>query len=72
MRTKITKLVLLTATLLGPGLAYAGACGDTVRDVQKGDWAKAADDAVGCIHEVHEAMSDGGGGNDGGGGHEKP
>jgi hypothetical protein len=72
MRTKITKLILLTTTLFGPGLAYAGACGDTVRDIQNGDYAKAADDAVGCLHDIHDATSDGGGGGGGGGGHEKP
>ena len=56
MRTKIIKFSLLAATLFGPGLAYAGGCGDTIKDVQKGDWAKAADDTVKCVHEVAVAI----------------
>lgn len=56
MRTKIIKFALLTATLFGPGLAYAGGCGNTIKDVQKGDWAQAADDGVECIREIAGAI----------------
>lgn len=55
MRTRITKLVVLTATLLVSGSAWAGACGDTVRNIQGGNWPDAADSAVGCIRDVVNA-----------------